>query len=125
MANVALAGEAVDPDALEVEGHEEIASGNAKIAQAKRIRLATKTAPAGSDPWITRVPFEREFAPMKFRRCIDAAKAGKLAMGHVGRAPAVRRSVLEAWIASGAIEPKVKPVEGETAEQMYGRLAGE
>jgi hypothetical protein len=60
------------------------------------------------DPWIGRERSEAEFAPRKFRRILDAAKCGELAVNRLGGGksgrPVVRRSELDRGIESHRIE---------------------
>jgi hypothetical protein len=60
--------------------------------------LAPHLAGAG-DELLDRTAIEARY-PFKFRVVTDAARRGELVMDHAGRKPVVRRSGLEAWIAS-------------------------
>ena len=69
-----------DPDELEAEGHEEIASGNQKIARAKRLRVGRRDAPDDQivtvDDWESLGFRSRRSCEDNFREKIASFRAG-------------------------------------------------
>lgn len=89
-----VATETTNPDELDAIGLEKIAEGYALRAQARRMRSTP-----GADELLDRSRVEAAY-PIRFRVVTDAARRGELPIEHAGRKPVVRRSALEAWIAS-------------------------
>lgn len=85
-----------NPDLLEAEAYE-------LLAKAKRIRAA-QAAPV-VDELLDAAMVEAQFH-VHMRVLSDAARRGELVVEHVGRKPVVRRTVLEAWIASRRTTPR-------------------
>jgi hypothetical protein len=54
---------------------------------------------ASGDELLDRTAVEARY-PFKFRIVTDAARRGELVIEHAGRKPVVRRTALDAWIAS-------------------------
>ena len=82
-------------DEIEATAHEKIAEGHALLARARRMRT---TPPA--DELLDRERLEADY-PIRFRVVTDAARRGEnVCIEHIGRKAVVRRSILEAWIAS-------------------------
>lgn len=100
---------------LEAEGHELIARGHAQLARACRLRQATQVDEVLTASMVA----DRYHVTM--RVVTDAARRGELAIGHVGRRPVVRRSVIEAWIASRPARPA--PTTTVDADETLARAA--
>jgi hypothetical protein len=98
----------VDPAELEAAGHEDIAAGHQKIAQAMRLRLATKDE-TSSIVWIYEANCEQVFG-FKFRRILDAGLRAELLLHRAGGRkrgrPMARRADVDTWLAGQRITPK-------------------
>jgi len=95
--------------------------------EAAHVAAAVTTAPV-ADGWIDSAKCA-ELYGVAFRRVLDAGKRGEIPIHRIGGAkrgrPVVRRSDLDAWIASRRIDLKAAPAAAEeSADDIYLKLVG-